>query len=98
MIPGVDKVEARATVAAEVEKLRECSYPELVERLLGRQETLEVTGPSGTRYQVELQAFWDNEPAANLRVVAAIDDGGWRAFAPITEDFIIAPDGSFAGE
>ena len=27
-----------------------------------------------------------------------VDDGGLRAFVPLTEDFIMAPDGSFIGE
>jgi hypothetical protein len=94
----VDKVEASAILAAEVEKLRARSYSELVARLLDRQETFEVTGPSGSWYYVELQAFWDDESARNLRVLGAIDDGGWRAFAPLTDDFILAPDGSFVGE
>jgi hypothetical protein len=26
--------------------------------------------------------------------MVSIDDGGWRAFLPLTDDFIIAPDGS----
>jgi hypothetical protein len=94
----VDKVEARAILGAEVEKLRACSYSELVERLLDKQETFEVTGPSGSWYQVELQAFWDDKPAGNLRVIGAIDDGGWRAFVPLSDDFILAPDGSFVDE
>lgn len=94
----MDKVEARAVLGDEVEKLRACPYSDLVERLLDKQETFEVTGSSGTRYQVELQAFWDDEPAANLRVIGAIDDGGWHAFAPLSDDFILAPDGSFVDE
>jgi len=27
-----------------------------------------------------------------------VDARGWRAFRPLTTDFIIAPDGSFVGE
>jgi len=34
-----------------------------------------------------------------MRVFISIDDGGWqRIICPITDDFIIAPDGSFIGE
>jgi hypothetical protein len=48
---------------------------------------------------VEVLALWDEgRPGGNLRVMVSIDDGGWRAFKPLTEDFIIAPDGSFVGE
>lgn len=43
----------------------------------------------------EVQAFWDDEPDGAIRVMASIDDGGWRAFVPLTEDFILAPDGTF---
>ena len=94
----MDSVEAKAVLGAELTKLRALSYTDLVERLLDRHETFEVAGPSGVRYQIELQAFWDDKPGRNLRVVAAIDDGGWRAFVPVTDDFILAPDGSFVGD
>jgi hypothetical protein len=33
-----------------------------------------------------------------VRVIGSIDDGGWWTFKPLTEDFILAPDGTFAGE
>jgi hypothetical protein len=93
-----DGDEARAILAEELGRLRAGTHRELVERLLGRPETIEVTGPSGVTYQVELQAFSDAGTPGNLRVLAAIDDGGFRAFVPLTEDFIVAPDGSFVGE
>jgi hypothetical protein len=78
--------------------LRQLSYRQLVERLLDREETLEVLGASGSRYQVELQSVWDARPNDVLRIPGSVDDGGWRAFAPLTDDFLIAPDGSFVGE
>jgi hypothetical protein len=49
-------------------------------------------------YQLELQCFWDDQPDGHVRVMASIDDGGWRAFVPLTRDFIKAPDGRFIGE
>jgi hypothetical protein len=30
--------------------------------------------------------------------MVSIDDGGLRAFYPITEDFIMSPSGAFVGE
>ncbi len=95
---GVDKVEARAVLAAEMESLRQLSYQQLVERLLDREETLEVLGASGTRYQIELQGVWDARPNDVLRILGSVDDGGWSAFVPLADDFLIAPDGSFVGE
>ena len=59
---------------------------------------MEVVGPSGSQYQVEITGFWDDRKAGNLRVIVTIDDGGWRAFMPLTTGFIVGPDGSFVGE
>jgi len=60
--------------------------------------TFEFVADDGTECQVEISVFWDGEPDDDIRVMFAIDDGGWRAFAPVTDDFIIACDGTFAGE
>ena len=59
---------------------------------------IEVDGPSGHRYSIETSVFWDGAKDRDLRVIVAIDDGGWRAYAPMTDDFIMSPDGSFVGE
>lgn len=92
----MDKVEARQVLAGKIAQLRRRSYTDLLRFM--EPEGLEVAGPSGTIYQLEVQAFWDDKRSRHLRVLASIDDGGWRAFAPLCEDFIIAPDGSFIGE
>jgi len=34
----------------------------------------------------------------DVRVLVAVDDGGMYAFKPLTDSFILAPDGSFVGE
>ena len=94
----MDKVEAGAVLAAEMESLRQLSYQQLGERLLDRVETVEVLGGSGTRYQIELQGVWDARPDDVLRILGSVDDGGWSAFVPLTDDFLIAPDGSFVGD
>lgn len=94
----MNRREAEAILDAELGPLRTESYDALVERLLGKQETGERIGASGTRYQVEVQAFWDSGTPGDLRVVASIDDGGWRAFVPLTDSFIRSPDGGFVGE
>jgi hypothetical protein len=40
--------------------------------------------------------FWDGKKGADLRVMVAADDGGWRAFKPLTDDFVMRPDGTLA--
>jgi hypothetical protein len=94
----VDKHEARAILAEQISTLRRRSYEGLRASLLNDSETFEVVGASGTTYQVELQAHWDSGKDGPLRIFALIDDGGWRSFKPLSEDFIVAPDGSFVGE
>jgi hypothetical protein len=38
--------------------------------------------------------FWDAKPGENLHLIGSIDDGGWRAFLPLTESLIMKPDGT----
>jgi hypothetical protein len=94
----VDKDEARRLALARIAELRQLGWSELRDRYLQRPETVEVGGPSGTRYQVETQAFWDRGTEGDLRVMVSVDDGGWRAFVPLGESFILARNGSFVGE
>ncbi len=93
----MDNAEAKAVLLQESAKYRAKSYGDL-KGLLGRQETYQVRGPSGVVYQLEVQAFWDDKPNDVLRVRAAIDDKGVRAYVPMVEDFLMAAAGTFVGE
>lgn len=93
----MNKQEAQSLLRACLARYREYSYAELKTRL-GEIETCQVVGESGVQYQVEVQVFWDDKLQQNIRVMGAIDDGGWRAFLPLTDSLIMAPDGSFVGE
>jgi hypothetical protein len=93
----MDKLEAREILGGEVTRLRAQSYSQL-NALNGDSQHIDTAGPSGTEYQVEIQAWWDDRKQQNLRVMVSIDDGGLRAIVPLTESFIIAPDGSFVAE
>ena len=93
----MDKDEARGILRDHLEHFRARTREELLP-LIDEPEVAEVTAPSGARYQVEVMAVWDDRPDVNLRVMGAIDDGGLSAWLPLSEDFIMAPDGSFVGE
>lgn len=94
----MDKKEGKDILAKQVEVYRKRAYADLL-YLLKTQDTMEVTGASGAVYQLEFQAVWDSTKGGNLRVIGEIDDGGWRSFFfPLTDNFILAPDGSFVGE
>jgi hypothetical protein len=94
----LNKEEARSLLDEELANLRRQPYSVLVETLLGCDDIVEKRGPSGTTYYLEPTACWDDKKKGHLRVSISIDDGGWRAFVPFTDDFIIAPDGRFIGE
>ena len=93
----MDRAEALGILERQLELYRRLPFRDLL-RLLDESEALEVAVPGGTAYQIKIYAFWDDETRVHLRVSGAIDDGGWRACAPLTRDFIVAPDGSFIGE
>ena len=93
----MNETEARKLLTAKVAELRTLTYTELLRFF--EVEAIELAGASGAGYQIEVEAFWDDGRPGNLRVMVAIDDGrGWRAFVPMTDCFIVAPDGSFVGE
>ena len=93
----MNKEEAKSVLAKFLGEYRAKTYDELL-YLLETPDTSEVTAESGTNYQLEFQAVWDDKEDGNLRVMGSIDDGGGRAFVPFADDFIIAPNGEFIGE
>jgi hypothetical protein len=94
----MNNAEAKLILEQEMSRYRNHSYEELLS-LIDRSETFWRSAPSGNKYQIQMQVFFDDIKAKrNLRVRGAIDDGGWRAFASLCDDLIVAPDGSFVGE
>ena len=93
----MDNIEAMSVLAVEMEHYRAKSYADLVP-LLDQTTHIDVDGPSGTKYQVDIEVMWDGPSNGDLRVIGAVDDGGWRAFVPLTDSFILRSDGTFVGE
>lgn len=93
----MDTDEARSILTEHLASYRVLTYSELAGRV-DTVETAEVRAPSGVEYQLEVQFYWDSKPNREVRVIGSVDDGGWRAFVPLSDDFILAPDGSFVGE
>ncbi|MDP6344846.1 MAG: hypothetical protein QF578_21960 [Alphaproteobacteria bacterium] len=93
----MDKEKARAVLSEALQPYRARSYAELRD-LIGQVDVCEIVNSDGPDFQIEIQAFWDDKPNGNICVSGGIDDGGWSAFAPLGEDFILAPDGSFVAE
>lgn len=87
----MDREEALSLLNAKLDEYRKLAYDQLAARV-GDEEFPEVVGASGTPYQIEIQIVWDDKPGGDVRVMAAIDDGGWRAFMPLSADFLVIPD------
>jgi hypothetical protein len=94
----MDKQEAASLLAEHLSVYRGRTYADLT-ATMGNLGCVEVAGPSGVKYQIEVDVLWDDEPGGNVRVMAGIDDGSFRAaFSPLTDSFIKMPDGAFVGE
>jgi hypothetical protein len=89
--------EALELLERELAKVRPLSHADLAQRI-GGSVTRECAGADGAIYQIEMDFLWDDKPGGNIRVMASIDDGGWRALAPLTRSFIKRADGSFVDE
>jgi hypothetical protein len=83
--------EALSVLHDELAKYRRCSYQELVALVDVEQTTIERKGPSGRTYQIEIAIRWDTD--GRVRVDGCVDDGGWRAFLPLSTGFIVTPEG-----
>lgn len=93
----MDTVAAQKVLDKWLARLRAVSYEELASRV-DSVTTDEVARDSERSWQVEVQVSWDDEPGGNVRVAVAIDDGGLRAFVPMTGEFVKSPSGEFVGE
>jgi hypothetical protein len=94
----MDKVEAMELIEKELSAFRSKTYLELKEMIEAQPFTKEITSETDTKYQIEIMAHWDDKPNEDIRVHGCIDDMGWRAFFPLSSDFIMSPDGEFIDE
>ena len=94
----MDKKEAQSLLEKALKLYRDKAYSILSSMVEQEPDISEVTGESGTNYQIEVQAFWDDKPFGNVRVLGCIDEGGFRMFSPVTDDFIKSPSNEFVGE
>ena len=93
----MNEKEAQELLQQQLSRLRSQSYAELVQQI-GDVSSFEATGPTGASYQIEIQFIWDDQQDGNIRVMGAIDDGGIRAFMPLSLSFIMSPAGKFIDE
>ena len=85
---------AHVLLDAELQRLRVLPYSELA-KLVGAHQLKEVVGEDETLYRVRIEANWDIAKKKSVRVLVSVDDGGWRALRPLSQGFVMRPDGTF---
>jgi hypothetical protein len=88
----MDSTIARSLAEQELAQITRMGYHQLVSHVGGKPITKEIVGPDGKRYQVEVCVFWDSKKGGSIRVIAAVDDGGLRALAPVSTSGIVHPE------
>ena len=85
----MNKSEAQKILGEQLARFSGRSHSELTQ-FVGdeRVEAYDVRTTSGTAYHVEIEFFWDDRPGETIRVAGSIDDGGFRAFGPLTDSFL----------
>jgi hypothetical protein len=85
----MDRQEARSVLRERLAGYRRLPFAALAAKV-GTEEHEELVGPSGAQYQTEIWFSWDSTPGGTVRVMGAIDDGGWRAFIPLCDSILAA--------
>ncbi len=93
----MDTVEARRVLKERLAQYRLLPYADLVARI-GNVEAVEIARGDGRPWELDFQFRWDGKSGGNVRVLGSIDDGGIRAFFPITDSFIKCPSEDLVGE
>ena len=88
----MDTSEAEKILSEQLARFSGRSHSELAALVESRHlEAYEDRGASGTSYQVEIQFLWDGRPGGTIRILGSIDDGGIRAFFPVTDSLLVSP-------
>lgn len=93
----MDTAAARRVLNEWLGRLRAAPYRELAARA-GSVTNDEVARDSERSWQVEIEVQWVDEPDGDVRVAVTVDDGGLRAFVPVTGGFTKTPAGALVGE
>jgi hypothetical protein len=84
----MDRAEAIAILRQHLDRIEALGYKALCARI-GDLEVLAAHGKTGVEYQLELNILWDHKPNAVIRILGSIDDGGLRAFLPLTDSRLV---------
>ena len=95
--PQMKHAIARKLLQDELENLKTRPYSFFAQSV-NRTTHKKIIGQDGAPYQIEIEVFWDSRRGGDIRVLGSVDDGQVRPSAPLTEDFVITPAGTFLGK
>jgi hypothetical protein len=84
--------EAREILSEVMREYRQKDYSYWENSIPESPLVISKTGESGVDYQIEIIIVRDAPKSRTIRVAFGIDDGGWRAFVPMTDDFLVEPE------
>jgi hypothetical protein len=92
----MNKERASKVLLEQLEKYKAIPYDQLKEFVLRDEPDAFTVADGDTTYDIEILYYWDSGKPGNIRVIGHINvSGGWSAYRPHSEDFIVRPDGSF---
>lgn len=86
----MDNEEALSLLKDFLDEVEAAGYNALSKRV-GENDALEIAVSSSKVYQIEYDILWDHKPDGAIRIIGSVDDGGLRAFAPLTESRLVSP-------
>ena len=86
----MNRDEAMAILHHYLDDLEASGYAALVRRV-DEGQAFEMRSETGVAYQLEVSILWDRKPCGVIRIVGSIDDGGLRAFLPLTASRLVEP-------
>jgi hypothetical protein len=86
----MDRVEAKWLLLRRLSQFRRRGYEEL-RTVFGNHTDCGVVGESGTEYCIEIDILWDSTPEGDIKLLASIDDGRWRAYCPLCYGALVSP-------
>ena len=84
----MDREQLREALDREIDEWARASFEDLRSRL--REVCAYERGEGESRYQVEVVLL--EATAEYVNVSIAVDDGGWSAFKPVSENFLVFRD------
>jgi hypothetical protein len=95
MNSAMNKVRASQILLAQLEKYKSMPFEQLKGFVLRDEPDAFEVVDGNTTYDIEIMFYWDSGKPGNIRVMGHINvSGGWSAYRPHSEDFIVRPDGS----